>query len=76
MDDIGRFLTEACLLGQEHYKTKASVLLKAYHQWCGQTSLTGKVFAQQLTEKGYVSKRSGSGNFWQAIGLPSDMLDE
>jgi putative DNA primase/helicase len=76
MDDIGRFLTEACLLGQEHYKTKASVLLKAYHQWCGQTSLTGKVFAQQLTEKGYVSKRSGSGNFWQGIGLPSDTLDE
>ena len=73
MDDVGRFLEEVCLLGQDHYKIQASVLLKAYHQWCGQTTITGKAFAQRLIERGYVSKRSNSGNLWQGIGLPSDM---
>ena len=71
MDDVGRFLAEVCLLGHEAYKTKASVLLTAYHQWCGQQTLTGKAFAQHLHDKGYESKRSGSGNFWLRIGLPA-----
>ena len=72
MDDVGRFLTEVCLLGQGHYKTQASTLLKAYHQWCGQTTMTGKAFAQHLTDKGYTVKHSNTGNLWQGIGLPSD----
>ena len=71
MDDVGRFLTEACLLGQDYYKTQASILLKAYHQWCGQTTMTGKAFAQRLEEKGYHSNRSKTAVFWQGIGLPS-----
>ncbi len=45
--------------------------LNAYHQWCGQTSLTGKAFAQRLSDNGYIAKRSNSGMFWQGIGLPS-----
>lgn len=72
MDDVGRFLTEVCLLGQDYYKTQASALLKAYHLWCGQTTMTSKAFAQRLSEKRYESKRSNSANFWLGIGLPSD----
>src|SRR2546425_1849177 len=75
MDDVGRFLAEACLLDQDYYKTQASVLLKAYHQWCGQTSLTAKAFAQQLSDKGYIAKRANGGNFWQGIGLPCVLSD-
>jgi putative DNA primase/helicase len=76
MDDVGRFLTEVCLLGQDYYKTQASTLLKAYHHWCGQATMTGKAFAQQLTDKGYIAKHSNTGNFWQGIGLPSDTSPE
>jgi putative DNA primase/helicase len=76
MDDIGQFLTEVCLLGQHYYKTQASTLLKAYHQWCGQTTMTGKAFAQHLTDKGYTAKHSKTGNFWHGIGLPSAVSPE
>jgi putative DNA primase/helicase len=75
MDDIGRFLIEACFL-DEHYRTQATLLLKAYHQWCGQTILTGKAFAKELNDRGYASKRTERGNFWQGIGLPSDAADQ
>jgi putative DNA primase/helicase len=72
MDDVGRFLTEVCLLDKDHYKVQASTLLKAYHQWCGQTTMTGKAFAKQLTDKGYTAKHSNTGTLWYGIGLPSD----
>jgi putative DNA primase/helicase len=72
MDDIGTFLKDACFLGdKERYRTQASLLLKAYHQWCGQTTMSGKAFAQQLTDRGYESKRSNSASFWLGIGLPA-----
>jgi putative DNA primase/helicase len=76
MDDVGRFLTEVCLLGQDYYKTQASTLLKTYHQWCGQTTMTGKAFAKQLTDKGYTTKHTMTGNYWQGIGLPSELMPE
>jgi putative DNA primase/helicase len=76
MDDIGRFLDEVCFLGDKQlYKTQASVLLKAYHQWCGQTTVTGKAFSQHLLDKGYESKHLKSGNFWLGIGLSDDTSD-
>jgi putative DNA primase/helicase len=76
MDDVGRFLTEVCLLDDEHYKVQASTLLKVYHQWCGQATMTGKAFAQHLTDKGYSTKHTMTGNYWQRIGLPSDMMPD
>jgi putative DNA primase/helicase len=72
MDDVGRFLTEACIVGDpETYKTQAQTLLKAYHTWCGPTTMSGKAFATLLTEKGYESKRYTTGMFWLGIGLPA-----
>ena len=76
MDEVGQFLREVCLLDDEHYKVQASTLLKVYHQWCGQTTMTGKAFAQHLTDKGYSAKHTMTGNYWQRIGLPSDMMPD
>ena len=43
MDDVGRFLTEVCLLGDaETYKTQATTLLQAYHRWVGPTTMTAR----------------------------------
>jgi putative DNA primase/helicase len=69
MDDLQRFLTDVCLVGEEHYKTSASALLKAYHQWSGQTAETAKALAQKLQERGFTSKREHTGMFWRKIGL-------
>ena len=77
MDDIGRFLREVCFLGEpQTYKTQGSALLKAYHHWCGQTTMTGKALAQHLTAKGYESKRSNSASFWLGIGIPGEANDK
>jgi putative DNA primase/helicase len=76
MDDIGRFLEEVCYLGKAEYQTQASVLLKAYHAWCGQTTLSSKTLAQRLSEKSYVAERKTTGMFWQCIGLPADIFEK
>jgi hypothetical protein len=36
--------------------------------------MTGKAFAQQLMEKGYTTKHTMTGNYWQRIGLPSESV--
>ena len=70
MDDVGRFLTEVCALGDgDIYKTQASALLQAYHRWLGQPSMTAKAFNRALTDRNYVSKRFTTGMFWLGIGL-------
>lgn len=74
MDDVGQFLQEVCVLG-EACKAKASLLLKAYHQWSGQTDETAKSFATKLTDRGYEAKHGNTGNFWQGIGLPAESVD-
>jgi len=71
MDDVGQFLDEVCQTGASHYQTKASVLLAAYHQWAGHTTMTGKALTKRLEKKGYHSERKTAGYFWQGIGLPS-----
>ena len=71
MDDVGRFLKEVCIFKADD-KTKASVLLKAYQQWSGQSTETPKSLATKLTARGYESKRGNTGNFWQGIGLPAE----
>jgi putative DNA primase/helicase len=72
MDDLQQFLAEVCFTGKDHYKASASALLKAYHQWSGQTTETAKAFAKKLHERGFTSKREGTGMFWLRIGLPAD----
>jgi putative DNA primase/helicase len=72
MDDVGRFLAEVCVLGDKQtYKTQATTLLKAYHQWCGQTTLTLRALNTALTDRQYESKRFTTGAFWLGIGLPA-----
>jgi len=71
MDDLQQFLTDVCLVGQDHYKISASALLKAYHQWSGQTTETAKALAQKLHDRGFTSKRGNTGMFWLKIGLPA-----
>ena len=77
MDDVGRFLTEVCILGDvETYKTQASVLLQAYQRCIGQTTMTARALNAALDTRGYASKRFTTGMFWLGIGLqaPEDPL--
>jgi P4 family phage/plasmid primase-like protien len=69
MDEVGRFLREVCTLKAE-MKTRADRLLKTYHQWSGQTSMSSVRLAKILTDKGYVSKREHTGMLWHGIGVP------
>jgi putative DNA primase/helicase len=72
MDDVGRFLHEVCFVGaKDTYQVQASLLLKEYHQWCGQNVMTGKAFAKALTDKGYDCKHTKTGTKWLGIGLPA-----
>ena len=50
-------------------------LLKAYHQWSGQTIETAKALAKKLSERGFTSKREETGMFWRGIGLLSAKKD-
>jgi P4 family phage/plasmid primase-like protien len=75
MDDVGRFLKEGCILKTD-YKTKTTVLLKAYQQWSGQSTETAKSFAKKLTDRKYESKHQMTGTFWQGIGLPAEDTTE
>jgi P4 family phage/plasmid primase-like protien len=72
MDDIGRFLSEVCILGSsDTYKIQATTLLHAFHRWIGNSTMTGKALNAALTDKGYTAKRANTGNFWLGIGLPA-----
>jgi len=74
MDVLGAFFAECCILAP-YAKVKASVLYKAYQDWCttnGEHALVQRNFGMRLSERGLEHKREGTGYFWHGIGVYTD----
>lgn len=72
MDVVGRFIAEKCV-EQPYAKVKASVLYKAYQEWCdtnGEHCDSQRRFGMQLTERKY-KNYTNNGSWWEGIGLPA-----
>jgi len=71
MDVLGGFLTDCCTLDARAI-TATKDLYAAYVAWCGasgEQAVSKNLFSRQLTERGFVDKRTSAERRWQGIGL-------
>jgi putative DNA primase/helicase len=65
-DHVGRFLAECCVVDDAHWVT-AEDLRNAYEPWCrdnGEQPWSAKALGAELTSRGFVRARCGTGNRW------------
>lgn len=71
-DLIGRFLAEACYVG-DNAQVKASLLYETYCKWCegsGERPRTGTAFGRAISERNGIEKhRSGTGIVYTGLGV-------
>ena len=70
-DHVLRFLRE-CVFQEEHSETAASLVCRAYVDWCAENherSLSTAQFKKQLEDQGYQHARVKSGSVWRQIRL-------
>ena len=69
-DTFGEWISE-CLTFSEHWSESGSVVYRSFKDWCerqGIKPMAGNKFAKMLKDKGFVSKKGGSGRM-QWIGV-------
>ena len=72
-DHIGRFIADACVVGDVEY-VSSKALRTAYEHWCGEASeepVTPQKFGRDMSGRGFDSTRMGSptARHWLGIGL-------
>lgn len=73
MDVIGNFLKDRCLISSDKaVKTPTSTLYEAYKDWCStnnEFALDNRRLGRSLSDRGYISSKSGGKNCWFGIGI-------
>lgn len=72
-DQVGRFISERCILGRE-YAVTGQALFEAYVQFCqrqGEKYLANNIFAAQIAKRNIQKKRTNKGLVYQGLGLRS-----
>lgn len=73
MDQLGRFIEECCVVGNQ-FTVQAAALYGEYKRYCeesGERTITATAFGRKLTEKGLEKRHLNSGAQYQHIGLKS-----
>lgn len=71
MDVLGNFIEDCCVL-KPHSTVSKTEFYDIYDKWCIQNKeqpISKKAFGIKLSERGIVSKKSGSTRYWSGIGL-------
>lgn len=73
-DQVGQFVNERCVIGQEHTAT-SSGLYNSYRIWCaenGEPVMSNKAFSLKLCERpGLVKVKQPSGMTWRGLAIAS-----
>jgi putative DNA primase/helicase len=74
-DQLGKFISEACVVGINGSKVKASVVFDAFKEWCearNERPGTLTSFGNRMTERGFAKDRLSAGVHYLDIELSTD----